>query len=246
MKIFVNFILALITLSTISIITWTCQREDNLIPTDTRQTTAEFGAKDSIRICHQVIRAPIISKGNTIIYVTDNKKLSQHLSHGDVRLDDQDHDGYFPNNACGIEPMGDCNDRDASIHPGAVDICNDGIDQNCDGRDETCTTCACFSIGSRDTIISFCDSLLTYTNCSECFVDTIWFTRLTFANGTIHTLQARYCDKNDGVTTTASCDGTALSYEQVMQCRSVVKTLVNTQRVTVNTCGNTSINCTID
>ncbi len=41
---------------------------------------------------------------------------------------DLDHDGFTGNG-------GDCNDTNASIHPGAVDIPGDGIDQDCNGRD---------------------------------------------------------------------------------------------------------------
>jgi len=40
---------------------------------------------------------------------------------------DQDGDGYPASE--------DCDDTDPSINPGAVDIPNDGIDQNCDGED---------------------------------------------------------------------------------------------------------------
>jgi uncharacterized protein (TIGR02145 family) len=46
---------------------------------------------------------------------------------------DQDGDGY-------TVAEGDCNDNDASIYPGAPEICGDGKDQDCDGRDLVCST----------------------------------------------------------------------------------------------------------
>ncbi|MEA3332569.1 MAG: putative metal-binding motif-containing protein [Pseudomonadota bacterium] len=46
---------------------------------------------------------------------------------------DNDGDGYSENE-------GDCNDNDSSIHPGAYDKCDDGVDQNCDGKDASCTS----------------------------------------------------------------------------------------------------------
>src|ERR1044071_4873464 len=45
---------------------------------------------------------------------------------GPVATDD-DGDGYS-------EDDGDCRDDDASIHPGVVENCSDGIDNNCDGH----------------------------------------------------------------------------------------------------------------
>ena len=51
---------------------------------------------------------------------------------------DRDGDGYYKNTGCGT--LVDCNDDNPSIHPNAVEVCSDGIDQNCDGIDQACTT----------------------------------------------------------------------------------------------------------
>ena len=44
---------------------------------------------------------------------------------------DNDEDGYTENE-------GDCDDSSADVHPGADDICGDGIDQDCSGSDLFC------------------------------------------------------------------------------------------------------------
>ncbi len=52
---------------------------------------------------------------------------------GEVDPDDIDHDGdKFTVN------LGDCNDFNEEIYPGATEICGDSIDQNCDGNDLAC------------------------------------------------------------------------------------------------------------
>ena len=48
---------------------------------------------------------------------------------------DKDKDGF-------TKEQGDCNDSDPSINPDATENCGDGIDQDCDGSDLPCLTCA--------------------------------------------------------------------------------------------------------
>ena len=51
---------------------------------------------------------------------------------------DNDGDGFYKENDCGTAI--DCNDNDKNSYPGAIEICGDGIDQDCDGSDAECTT----------------------------------------------------------------------------------------------------------
>jgi len=66
------------------------------------------------------------------------------------RCDDVDGDGY-EDIECGGS---DCDDLDPEIHPGADEICGDGIDQDCDGQD---TPCDCTTDADGDGFISAAD-----------------------------------------------------------------------------------------
>ncbi|MDB4303446.1 putative metal-binding motif-containing protein [Desulfosarcina sp.] len=69
---------------------------------------------------------------------TLNSRLQEHTFNG-VQIvgdtdanKDNDGDGFTEN-------QNDCNDANSFIHPAALEICGDGVDQNCDGIDPVCT-----------------------------------------------------------------------------------------------------------
>jgi hypothetical protein len=67
----------------------------------------------------------------------NNQAQSASCGVGSFLLDG-DGDGY-PSFAALSNCPADCDDNNASVYPGAAEICGDGIDQNCDGVDTSCT-----------------------------------------------------------------------------------------------------------
>jgi len=96
-----------------------------------------------VRICH---------KGGKVLSI-NRSALAAHIAHGDLILEDADGDGFYPDNECGYGPMGDCDDTDPNINPAAGEICDDGIDNNCNGaideNDEECQTTVIFKYTSN-------------------------------------------------------------------------------------------------
>jgi hypothetical protein len=55
-----------------------------------------------------------------------------------VDYNDGDCRGYVDSDGDGYAASTDCDDSDASVHPGAEEVCDDGLDQDCDGSDLDC------------------------------------------------------------------------------------------------------------
>jgi uncharacterized protein (TIGR02145 family) len=123
-----------------------CQKEitREQLPDEVASVSANAkGQSERILICHHKGPGSWQLKS---IFLSD---WPVHAAHGDVRLDDQDKDGYVPVNPCEFGQMGDCDDLNASFNPGAIEICN-GIDENCNGQiDDNCITGETVTIGNQ-------------------------------------------------------------------------------------------------
>lgn len=65
-------------------------------------------------------------------------QIDQDCDGADAECEDSDSDGYPTCAATSPPGTCDCEDGMPDIFPGAEEICRDGIDQNCDGRDGLC------------------------------------------------------------------------------------------------------------
>jgi len=77
--------------------------------------------------------------------------IDQDCDGGDLCFIDADNDGYRPDDTASVvsldldcedagealatDPIGDCDDADGTVHPGAGEGVDDGVDQDCDGRE---------------------------------------------------------------------------------------------------------------
>ena len=62
-----------------------------------------------------------------------------------LTFSDLDGDGFGDNSlvACGAYLSGDCDDQNIDVNPDMEDICENGVDENCDGEDAVCQVLGC-------------------------------------------------------------------------------------------------------
>ncbi|MFC1685489.1 putative metal-binding motif-containing protein [Nanoarchaeota archaeon] len=132
---------------------------------------------------------------------------------------DNDQDGYYIDS--------DCNDEDATINPGATEVCDDGVDNNCDGETDEGCVISCEGVLATDpnvclergvcTNVDVCDCIDGYfgSNCElekECNGVSMFSTDVCSAKGTCEldgtcTCNADYDDVNCETYTGLSCYG---------------------------------------
>ena len=91
------------------------------------QDNSTFKKANKISICHTS------SNGKSKILNISINAWPEHKAHGDVRLDDQDSDGFVPDNNCDFGNQGDCDDTISNINPGIIGSCDDNVDTDGDG-----------------------------------------------------------------------------------------------------------------
>ena len=105
-------------------------------------------AGQKVAVCHTAGNS-----GNTLMLNVSANALAAHLAHGDwlpaTWYADADGDGFGaigdPGVVACIQPAGtsaevtDCDDANAAVNPGLVEVCANGVDDNCNGEiDEGC------------------------------------------------------------------------------------------------------------
>ncbi|MGV8162089.1 MAG: DUF2341 domain-containing protein, partial [Candidatus Nanoarchaeia archaeon] len=109
----------------------------------TLTTNPDVGSASAENVPNGVYSVNISNLQPTTTYtwylnVTDGLELTKKVFTFTSEFDciDADGDGFYATG--GICGAIDCNDNDSSINPGALDICGNGIDEDCSGADAIC------------------------------------------------------------------------------------------------------------
>lgn len=115
-----------------------CEKESALLENTKALDVEALRAQwkpEKIKICHQD------DLGTYQLITVSVKAWSAHERHGDVRLDDQDKDGYVPDNGCSFGEMGDCDDHDPEVNPDMAGACTPELDTDGDGVPDLMDRC---------------------------------------------------------------------------------------------------------
>ncbi len=138
-----------ITLLLVCVLTIIACDKDVVIPEVTSETTEEnleFHSKQNSNSSKKDNKVAVCHSNEKIIYINDYA-VAAHKAHGDAV--DMDNDGFFDKENSCSEGV-DCDDTNSSVNPGAEEIYDDEIDNNCNGvigsmvattRTVACTDC---------------------------------------------------------------------------------------------------------
>lgn len=130
-------------------LTATFTLDNNLAPSISYTATITSDVQDMAGNSMDTISWSFTTKAEFTWYKdTDGDKYSDSNSPSQISTSRPGNDYYLESQLKGIS--GDCDDNDATRHYGAVEIPNDGIDQDCDGEDMKTSAFLDWDVGNWD------------------------------------------------------------------------------------------------
>jgi len=123
-------VLSVLAVFSVAFVTTVCQARNSYLS----GVNSTCGTSYNCGICHVDPRGggPLTSDGSAWVASGNDSCYFCPDVCGASNCTDADRDAYFAESGCGTSV--DCQDNIAAINPGASEICDDGIDNDCDGK----------------------------------------------------------------------------------------------------------------